>query len=314
MKTFHFIKNFIYIFLIGFSWVINAEQIVRFDLNIDYNTKFKAEMGQRLEHENTLTLVDQNLLLYSTNWKMTNGESLSPISVHYLIKAGVGRFLAGISYSNYRYIGFYNSYNDLTKNYLEKRIDLYEYKIQRYEVGYEFNIIEPLILTVAIGNQNLNRNLGWHGLTSVTNNFYSEYDEVSTTSKGLYQKFKLEYFFMPNISVSFLYGFGVLKGDASNKKTIITGGTLGLINSLNWKNDINYNEALLGINFKITDFSKIKVAIQQQQYFISYANSYLILSNFSNTIFNLTLPAIWSKYFDDVRSSVIVGYEHNLQF
>jgi hypothetical protein len=119
---------------------------------------------------------------------------------------------------------------------------------------------------------------------------------------------------MPNISVSFQYGFGVLKGDASNKKTIITGGTLGLINSLNWKNDINYNEALLGINFKITDFSKIKVAIQQQQYFISYANSYLIFSNFSNTIFNLTLPAIWSKYFDDVRTSVIVGYEHNLQF
>jgi hypothetical protein len=143
MKTFHFIKNFftLYILLIGFSWVINAEQIVRFDLNIDYNTKFKAEMGQRLEHENTLTLVGQNLLLYSTNWKMTNGESLSPISVHYLIKAGVGRFLAGVSYSNYRYIGFYNSYNDLTKNYLEKRIDLYEYKIQRYEVGYEFNII-----------------------------------------------------------------------------------------------------------------------------------------------------------------------------
>jgi hypothetical protein len=310
----NFIKIHLFIFLILISFTLNAHTI-RFDVNIDYNTKFKPEMGKRLQHSNTLTFIDQNILLYTNNWKMTNGEAISPLSIHYLINAGVGKFLVGLTYSKYNYIGFYNSYNDLIKNYLEKKIDNYEQKIQTYEIGYEFNIIENLIMTVAMGNKNLNREIKWHGFTSVSNNFYGEDSSVSTNSNGLYQKIKLEYFFIPNMSVFIQYSFGILKGNVNYQDNIFTSSLFSFVNSIGWKNNINFNEAIVGVNFKINEFSKIKVAAKQLQYMVSYDNTYIIFNSVNpGSIFQFQLPAIWSKYFDDTRTSFLVGYEYNLNF
>ncbi len=308
-------KKLILLSFILIGGQVFGQNTIRVGIDLNIPTKATLEMSDRVKQAKTL-----ETLGYSTNqntqgsfsstsdWSSKGKIQLTPITIDYLTNVGPGKILAGLGIANYFYTATYSGfgqfkYGPYTTIPLIISGGTASYKINENDihVGYEYKILEGFNLTFTLGNLTHKRTISFSeissgnssnvisGVTIINTKITNNFNDYSSTAKGLYYKLDFEYAIDPTISLLFGYKTGNLKGDTDYTNTNINissstfssffgsfsmfSQTQTLNSGIGWSVNVKINEILIGASYKLSDTSKLRFGIQNLTYKVSYPDS-----------------------------------------